>query len=1746
MDAIARQFCAVDHFELLELGRNATVPHISECVQSSLLTLLPCIFLFISCPLVLYQLSKSDNGPLECCSPTIARIIFCVFLSCMSAISFFYGLYEWKTGPSRKPFLSLLPISVQYLALCVALVLMIACRNRGIVTSGVLFNYWLLFAVCSFPEFRWRIEAAFIDGIERFDNARFALCIISYPLVLLEVLLSCFADTPRYKIDDKSLCPEKSCSFLNQITFNWFHGLAVKGNKQTLQISDLWKLNPCDESRNLVPAFSKNWRPALQAFYERKRAAMQQSPPRILTQKEMPSVLWPLFRTYYLPFLGGAALKFLFDLLQFVAPQLLSMLISFTENKSQPLWIGIAISLSMFFVALFQSFILHQYFHTMFSLGMNIRSVLTSTVYAKALALSNSARKNRTVGEIVNLMSVDIQRIQDMTSFVMLFWSAPLQVILSIYFLWRLLGISVIAGLFILVAMIPFNSWISVKMRSCQVEQMKHKDERLKLMSEILNGIKVLKLYAWEKSMQRIILEIRQKEILVLRRLAFYNAVITLSWSCAPFLVAVLTFGVYVNIDPLNNVLTPQVTFVGLSLFNILRFPMAVFAMIFSQAVQCAVSNGRLKSFLADEEMDPFVTEGSSACGAVVIKGGNFSWDSSELTLKDINLNIKKGELVAVVGSVGSGKSSLLSAMLGEMDRQSGEVAISGSVAYVPQQAWIQNMSLRDNITFNKSYVPEFYDTVIDACALGPDLATLPAGDSTEIGEKGINLSGGQKQRVSLARAVYSDSDIMLLDDPLSAVDAHVGKHIFEHVIATNGGLLAGKTRILVTHGLHYLRRCDQVIVMKDGTISEIGTYEQLMASEGAFADFLEEFLLEEAHNRARSVSFGEQTEEVDEVLKELERFAPAKSRRIQSQMSSATRSSQESLEQRSRTASPSSPSSPSAHEKGLDMVMLARQMSNGGTPTEKEREGMGAKERLLDDSKPAPPSVDEKSKLIEKEAVEIGKVKWTVYLAYIKAIGYVITVLFLSIYVVSSILGVLSNLWLANWSDHAKRMNSSSPEEQDTNVRLAIYASLGMGQATFVCVASVVMALGMVHASRSLHEGIVRNILRSPMHFFDVTPIGRILNRFGKDVNIVDTELPESVGEFLCSVQEVIVTLAIIVAILPQTLWPFCICAVIFSLFLDVEVVDTSLPHCSRSFIATALNVLVTVVVILYATPAFSAVIPVLTFVYYLVLDVEMLDTRLPSSLMTVIGCIVQGSCILLIPVVVTPEAGVFFAAISVFYFYLLEMEGVDMSIPRAVVAFVRTAVSSLEILVVIAFVTPHFPAVTVPIALIYFVLLRFYVSTSRQLKRLESTTRSPIYSHFQESVQGAASIRAYRCVDRFVNESQKRVDDNLVTYYPSIVANRWLAVRLELIGNLIVLCSAVFAVFYRDSGAVTAGLVGLSVSYALNITQTLNWAVRMTSELETNIVAVERIKEYTESPTEGSPNESLLRKPTGDWPTEGEIQIENLDLRYRENLGYVLRNVNAHIKGGEKIGIVGRTGAGKSSLTLALFRIVEAERGRILIDGEDISKMPLEVLRSRLTVVPQWKRNLKEANMQRAVWFDSNCYLHMFACSRTEVCRCLDKCTWSCWLKNGNVRYVGQRQLICLARALLRKTKVLILDEAAASVDLETDALIQKTIREQFAACTVLTIAHRLHTVIDSDRLLVLEAGQVKEFDSPKRLLEDRKSLFYSMAKESGITTLLVLEAGQVKEFDSPKRLLEDRKSLFYSMAKESGITT
>uniref|UniRef100_A0A8R1DMH1 ABC-type glutathione-S-conjugate transporter n=1 Tax=Caenorhabditis japonica TaxID=281687 RepID=A0A8R1DMH1_CAEJA len=1528
MFPLVREIVCGNENEIFEAGwRNSTsIPHVSKCGQHTDFSTLPTLFLVLFSSVVFYQLYQSRNSRLRSCSPISLRIILCCLLVVDLTITVVYDFYLFFTNSLLYDFIHFYGDLVQYAGLCLALVLTIACRNRGIITSGVITLYWFLVVIAGIPELRYVLDGTIYKEYE-LDSLRSTLYVASYVFSALELFLCCFADTPSNGFIGKNSCPEYTASFLNQLTFEWFSGLAYLGNHKSLEREDLWDLNERDKSENLIPSFMKNLKPRVENYQRR----IKQNPDYAVP-KNHPSILIPIFKTYKFTLFAGGCYKLIFDLLQFVAPELLRQLISFIEDKNQPLWIGISIALLMFISSLVQSLILHQYFHEMFRLGMNIKSVLTSAVYSKTLNLSNEAKKGKTTGAIVNLMSVDIQRIQDMTTFIMLFWSAPLQILLALYFLWKLLGVSVLAGFLILILMIPFNSWISIKMRNCQMEQMKHKDERIKMMSEILNGMKVLKLYSWENSMEQMVLDIREKEIQVLKKLSYLNAATTLSWACAPFLVAVLTFGLYVLWDPENNILTPQITFVALALFNILRFPLAVFAMVFSQAVQCAASNTRLKEFFASEEMysQTSISYGGTD-SAVKIDNGSFSWESKkeEKTLHDITVNIKRGQLVAIVGRVGSGKSSLLHALLGEMNKISGSVQVNGSIAYVPQQAWIQNLSFRNNILFNKPYEPSLYEKVVNACALKQDLESLPAEDRTEIGEKGINLSGGQKQRVSLARAVYQNAEIILLDDPLSAVDSHVGKHIFENVISSATGFLSTKTRILVTHGLTYLKHCDQVIVVKDGTISEMGTYQELMNSNGAFSEFLEEFLLEESKHRGRSVSFGEDSREVDEILKDLDEVSPAIRQRIQSQISQ------------------------DAEKEHKEDGVLNEDKHEPVNIVHKNEE----KEALLGENakeKPAPAQPKKpKTQLIEKEAVETGKVKFAVYMTYFHAIGMAIAVLFFLVYVASSALGVFSNLYLAKWSDDAKEIaRSANVSTSETQIRLGIYALLGMGQATSVCAASVIMALGMVRASRLLHSSMLSNIVKSPMAFFDVTPLGRILNRFGK----------------------------------------------------DVDVVDARLPGCIMAFVGGIVQAGTIFVVLVYATPA---------------------------------------SLLLIMPTL---------------YGYLR--------------------------------------------------LLRVYVSTSRQLKRLESASRSPIYSHFQESVQGASSIRAYGVVDRFIKESQNRVDENLATYYPSIVANRWLAVRLEMVGNLIVLSSAGAAVWFRDSPGLSAGLVGLSVSYALNITQTLNWAVRMTSELETNIVAVERIKEYTVTPIEGN---STTISASNSWPEKGDIYFKNYSVRYRPGLDLVLHSVTAHIYPCEKIGIVGRTGAGKSSMTLALFRIIEADGGCIEIDGKNIAQLPLEQLRSRLTIVPQdpvlfsgtMRMNLDPffAFSDDQIWEAlRNAHLESFV-------RSLQEGLSHQVTEGGENLSVGQRQLICLARALLRKTRVLVLDEAAAAVDVETDSLLQKTIKEQFKECTVLTIAHRLNTVMDSDRLLVLDKGRVAEFDSPKKLLSNVDGIFYSMAKDANV---------------------------------------
>ncbi|KAM6079256.1 multidrug resistance-associated protein 1 isoform 3-T3 [Theristicus caerulescens] len=1346
-------FCSADAYEPFwdwNLTWHTENPDFTQCFQNTVLVWIPCIYLWVCFPVYFLYLRCHDRGYIQMSNLNKAKTALGFILWIVCWADLFYSFWERSQNIFRAPSFLVSP-TVLGITMLLATVLIQYERMKGVQSSGVMTIFWLISLLCATVVFRSKIIHALNMGAE-VDAFRYVTFCIYFVLLLVQLILCCFPERPPLfseTVNDPNPCPEFSASFLSRITFWWITGLMVQGYRRPLEAKDLWSLNKEDKSEEIVPGLARNWakewaktkRQPLNMLYSPKNQQKSSDSNGDVPEETEVLIIKPsqksseasLFKVLYKTFGPYFLMSFLFkaahDLLMFAGPEILKLLINFVNNEAAPNWQGYFYTGLLFVCACLQTLILHQYFHICFVTGMRLKTAIVGVIYRKALVITNSARKTSTVGEIVNLMSVDAQRFMDLATYINMIWSAPLQVILALYLLWQNLGPSVLAGVAVMILLVPINAVMAMKTKTYQVAQMKSKDNRIKLMNEILNGIKVLKLYAWELAFREKVLEIRQKELKVLKKSAYLAAMATFTWVCAPFLVALSTFAVYVTIDK-NNILDAQKAFVSLALFNILRFPLNMLPMVISSIVEASVSLKRLRVFLSHEELDPdSIIRGPipEAEGSIIVKNATFSWSKNDPpSLNSINFTVPEGSLVAVVGQVGCGKSSLLSALLGEMDKKEGYVVVKGSVAYVPQQAWVQNATLEDNIIFGREMNESRYKRVIEACALLPDIEILPTGDKTEIGEKGVNLSGGQKQRVSLARAVYCNADVYLFDDPLSAVDAHVGKHIFEKVIGPKG-ILKNKTRVLVTHAINYLPQMDTILVMTDGEISEMGSYQDLLKQDGAFAEFL------------RTYANAEQS------------------------------------------------------------------MENSDTNSPCGKEGKPIENGVLVNEAPG--------KLMDRQ------------------------------------------------------LSNSSTYSRDTG--------------------------------KSQHQSSTAELQK---------------------------------------------------------------------------------PHAEKN------------------------------------------SWKLTEA--------------------DTAKTG-----------------------------------------------------------------RRFYVATSRQLKRLESVSRSPVYSHFNETLLGVSVIRAFEEQKRFIKQNDMKVDENQKAYYPSIVANRWLAVRLEYVGNCIVLFAALFAVIARNK--LSAGLVGLSVSYSLQITAYLNWLVRMSSELETNIVAVERVKEYAEMEKEAEWSIEQTA-PASTWPEEGKVEFRGYGLRYREDLDLVLKNINVTINGGEKIGIVGRTGAGKSSLTLGLFRINEAAEGEIIIDGINIAKIGLHDLRFKITIIPQdpilfsgsLRMNLDpfDQHSDEDIWRSLE-----LAHLKNFVSSLPDKLNHEC-AEGGENLSVGQRQLVCLARALLRKSKILVLDEATAAVDLETDKLIQSTIKSQFEECTVLTIAHRLNTIMDYTRVLVLDRGEVVECGSPDHLLQE-KGIFYSMAKDSGL---------------------------------------
>uniref|UniRef100_A0A674E9K4 ABC-type glutathione-S-conjugate transporter n=1 Tax=Salmo trutta TaxID=8032 RepID=A0A674E9K4_SALTR len=1383
-------------------------PDLTECFQNTVLVWFPCFYLWLLAPFYALKLYCHDCG--------------CIRISTLCTAKTVSGEgrkqhichadpQHWSSPGVRAQSPPVLPVHPRLHGQVLAICIIQLERIRGCRSSIFLFLFWVLAVVCSLVPLRAKIQLVmYEEGVLNLHTQ----CIIAVPLRLV-----------------------------------------VKGYRTPLEAGDLWNLREEDTSDKIISDLEEEWTTECAKLQQQEKTmaagvALGTRLPdqaQILRklQKEQSSgfcLLRTLARNFGPYFLTGTMCIIFHDFFMFAIPQVLSLLLGFMNEEDAPLWKGYFYATLMFLLSCLQSLFNHQYMYTCFTVGMRVKTAVMGLVYRKSLVINSASRRTCTVGEIVNLVSADTQKLMDFVVYFNAVWLAPIEIALCLFFLWQHLGPSALAGIATVILIFPLNGFIAKKRSKLQV-QMKFMDGRIKLMNEILNGIKILKFYAWEKAFLEQVLGYREKELKALKKSQILYSISIASFNSSTFLIAFAMFGVYVLIDD-KNVLDAQKVFVSMALINILKTPLSQLPFAMSTTMQAIVSLKRLGKYLCSEELkDDNVAKAPLSTG-VLIDNGTFSWTKEgPPCLKRINVCVPQGSLVAVVGHVGSGKSSLLSAMLGETEKRSGSVSIKGSVAYVPQQAWIQNATVQDNVMFGREKQKTWYQRVLDACALLPDLEILPAGDSTEIGEKGLNLSGGQKQRVSLARAVYRKADVYLLDDPLSAVDAHVGQHIFDKVIGPKG-VLRDKTRVLVTHGMSFLPQADLILVLVDGEITESGSYQELLSRHGAFADFIHTFA---SNDRKESVT--------------------------------------ETAAQRGRT---SLGDTNSTNLQGMELEM---------------------------------------------------------YMEYFKTIGMAFIIPIVFLYAFQQGASLAYNYWLSLWADEPI-VNGT---QVDTDMKLAVYGALGFAQGIAIFGTTVAISVGGIIASRHLHMDLLKNVLHSPMSFFETTPSGNLLNRFAKEIDAI--------------------------------------------------------------------------------------------------------DCMIPDGLKMMLG-------------------------------YLFKL---------------------MEVCIIVMLATPFAAVVILPLAILYAFVQSFYVATSCQLRRLESVSRSPIYTHFNETVQGASVIRAFGEQHRFIVQANKRIDFNQTSYFPRFVATRWLAVNLEFVGNGVVLAAAILSVMGKDT--LSPGIVGLAVSHSLQVTGILSWIVRSWTDVENNIVSVERVKEYADTAKEAVWTVEGSSLPLA-WPQTGTIEFQDYGLQYRKGLDWALKGITLKIQEREKVGIVGRTGAGKSSLALGIFRILEAAKGEIYIDGVNIAEIGLHDLRSRITIIPQdpvlfsgsLRMNLDPFNTytDEEIWSSLE-----LAHLKNFVSNLPDKLNYEC-SEGGENLSLGQRQLVCLARALLRKTKILVLDEATAAVDLETDTLIQSTIRQQFEDCTVLTIAHRLNTIMDYTRVIVMDKGHISEMDSPTNLISNRGQ-FYRMCREA-----------------------------------------
>ncbi|KAI0792249.1 multidrug resistance-associated ABC transporter [Abortiporus biennis] len=1139
--------------------------------------------------------------------------------------------------------------------------------------------------------------------------------------------------------------------------------------------------------------------------------------------------------------------------------------------------------------------------------------------------------------QVMTLMTTDVDRVSEFSWHVFTLVDSPVEIVVGTLLLYHLMGVSCFFGLAVTCLFLPMNHYAGKVVVGAQDNLMKARDERVALMNEILGGIRMLKFMAWERSFESRVHKIRDRELKYQNLNYTIEIIWNAIWNASPILVTLVSFwhfSVY-----RGQVLTPSIAFTSISVFNEMKFALNALPETLINSLQSLVSLRRIEKYLNGAEVNP-VPPLDNQPHPIRVQSATITWPQDrsrgsstapsvastprhKFVLVDLSLDFPLGELSLICGKLGSGKTLLLLALLGEADLLTGQLTcprtppdtiasftnshasnedwvVEGVCAYVPQTAWLRNASIRDNILFDLPYDEQRYQKTLEVCALLSDLDILEDGDMSEIGERGVNLSGGQKARVSLARAVYSRASVVLLDDVLSAVDAHTARHLYNECL--RGDLMRGRTVILVSHHIQLCATgAEYVVALDNGRVQ----------FQGARDEFLSSDVLKSLTQSNVTDTTDEKEEAAVDSVEEIEKKLPEET-----------------------TAHSSETSSTVAPTDGVD-----------SSSPKKEKK--------------AP------RKLVEEEKRAVGRISNDIWLAYFKACGGVVYWIFFFLSAILAALApVMENGWLKIWS-------GASQEKKPVDARfyISVYAGITTLGVFLTTIRWFVLYRGGIHASRVLYKRLLEGVLFANIRFHDTVSRGRLLNRFGKDFEGIDSSLPDNFGR---------------------------------SLFWGLSAATT----------------FITVSVI--------------------------------GGLPFILAIIIIGT--------------------------------------------------------------------------LYFNVGKVYGQTSRDMRRLDSVTRSPLYSIYGETIAGVTVVRAFGASSKFLRDMLRCVDTNTNPYYWMWGVNRWLSARFNLLSSAVIGFTGFLVVLTPSISAATAGF---ALAFASTVTNDLLFMVRRFVGLEQSLVAVERVKEYSELKQE--PPEFIEPRPPASWPTKGAIKVEDLVIRYAPELSNVLHHLNFEIKPGEKIGVLGRTGSGKSTLALSFFRFVEPTEGRIVIDDVDISKIGLTDLRSKLTIIPQdptilsgTLRNTLDVfnEYQDAEIYEALRRVHLIPAEDTpeensdtvnaNVFRNLD----SSVSEGGENFSTGEKQLLCMARAILKRTKVLVMDEATASVDYATDELIGKTIRQNFADSTILTIAHRLRTIIDYDRVMLLEDGRIAEFDKPAELLRNTSSKFYALCQATGKNELSVLK--------------------------------